>query len=91
MYLVAEFVVHEVLEGAHSVLYREIAVRLEQSFVSLTVAQEEEHALGQFVCVCNIRDYVKLQLHETGSLSSRKRNVNPSESHPTLLLSPVPK
>jgi hypothetical protein len=45
-YLVTEFVVHEVLEGTHSVLYRKVAVRLEQSFVSLTVAQEQEHALG---------------------------------------------
>jgi hypothetical protein len=45
-YLVTKFVAHEVLEGTHSVVYREVAVRLEQSFVSLTVAQEQEHALG---------------------------------------------
>ena len=42
---------HEVLEGAHGVLYGEIAVGLEQGLVSLAVAQEQEHALGQFVRV----------------------------------------
>jgi len=46
-------VAHEVLEGYHSILYRKVAVWLEQSFVSLTVTQEQEHSLGQFVCVCN--------------------------------------
>jgi hypothetical protein len=46
-------VAHEVLEGYHSILYRKVAVWLEQSFISLTVTQEQEHALGQFVRVCN--------------------------------------
>jgi hypothetical protein len=57
-YLVTEFMVHEVLEGTHSVLYRKVAVRLEQCFVSLTVAQEQEHALWQLVCVCNLKSHV---------------------------------
>ena len=82
-YLVAGFVAHVILEGHHGILYRKVAVGFEQSFVSLTVPQEQEHALGQFVCVCNTIPQATLPLYSVCTivhLDSRRIPYLPSNS-----------